>query len=141
VHWRGSDIIPILALIAAKGWNIVTARIVAERTMVRAEFDVRAMHVGGFNQEEFIQGYKSGVFSTLPTLEPAATATHWFGSVLEVRTVDRRGALGALLNVIPDYTWCTVELPGSTMIARFHLCGAFDRAAVERSITRVLATG
>jgi len=141
VHWRGNDIIPILALIAAKGWNIVTARIVAERTMVRAEFDVRAMHVGGFNQEEFIQGYKSGVFSTLPTLEPAATATHWFGSVLEVRTVDRRGALGALLNVIPDYTWCTVELPGSTMIARFHLCGAFDRAAVERSITRVLATG
>ena len=141
VHWRGSDIIPILALIAAKGWNIVTARIVAERTTVRAEFDVRAMHVGGFNQEEFIQGYKSGVFSTLPTLEPAATATHWFGSVLEVRTVDRRGALGALLGVIPDYTWCTVELPGSTMIARFHLCGAFDRAAVERSITRVLATG
>ena len=141
VHWRGSDIIPILALIAAKGWNIVTARIVAERTTVRAEFDVRAMHVGGFNQEEFIQGYKSGVFSTLPTLEPAATATHWFGSVLEVRTVDRRGALGALRGDSPDSTWSTVDLPGSTMNAPFHRCGAFDRAAVERSITRVLATG
>lgn len=142
IHWRGApgEVTRLLATIAAKGWNITAAAIVVDQGTARAEFTVRAMQAEGFNEEQFVQAYKSGVFHALPEMPPAATATHWFGNVLEVRAVDRRGAFGALIETLPEYTWGTAELPGATMIARFHLAGDYDRATVERDVARVLAT-
>lgn len=141
IHWRGSEIMRILGPIAAKGWNITAARMVVEKQQLQAEFEVRAMHTDGFNETEFIQAYKSGVFQSLPPIVPAAIATHWYENVLEVRAVDRRGAFGALLAALPRFHWCTVELPGATMIARFHLTGNYNRAEVERNVTQALANG
>lgn len=144
VRWQGSYIresIRVLAVFAARGWKIEAARLVDDSRSggtCRAEFDVR---VGFEGIEGFEQMYKSGVYCAVSPPAPAATATYWFGNTLEVRTVDRPGVLSALLAVLPDLTWATLDTPGATCIARFHLHAGFDRAAVERDVDKVLEQG
>ncbi|WJZ03047.1 [protein-PII] uridylyltransferase [Corynebacterium freiburgense] len=144
VLWRGAhlrDCIRVLAVFAARNWKIESAKIVDATHsggMCQAEFDVR---IGFEGTEGFIQTYKSGVHSMVPKPIPAATATYWFGNIFEVRTVDRPGVLSALIAVLPEISWATLDTPGATCIARFHLATGFDRARVERDVTRVLATG
>ncbi len=70
----------------------------------------------------------------------ATTATFWFGNILEIRTTDRQAALGTLMEVLPELHWLTMSNPGATMIVQCSLRPGFDRAAVERDVTRVLTT-
>ena len=84
-----------------------------------------------------------GVDSDLPDTTPtiaATTATFWFGNILEIRTTDRQAALGTLMEVLPELHWLTMSNPGATMIVQCSLRPGFDRAAVERDVTRVLTT-
>ncbi|MDO4762716.1 MAG: [protein-PII] uridylyltransferase [Corynebacterium sp.] len=144
VFWAGSymrESVRVLALIAAKGWNITSAAFVYRDGIVSAELKVYNTLGTAFNESEFIQGYKSGVYSALPTIEPGACATFWFGDVLEVRTTDRKAALGTLIGVLPELEWLKIHTPGATMIAQCKLAAGYDRAKVERDVTRVLTTG
>lgn len=153
VHWRGSYVresVRVLALIAAKGWTIYDGRIVCdrpqktgstygyERQVWKAQFKVRSSISAAFDSVEFVHAYRSGVFSTLPQVRPAATALCWHGPIVEVRTVDRPGCLGVLLAVLPDFDWATISSPGATMVARFRLCAGFDRSRVEKDVTKAL---
>ncbi|MCK7674211.1 [protein-PII] uridylyltransferase [Corynebacterium pygosceleis] len=147
VHWRGSyqrEMVRVLALIAAKGWNIQGSRMVTDPVdgSCRAEFDVRpraAKRPSDVDEGAFIQAYASGVFSTLPEVRPAATATAWTGRTLEVRTIDRPGVIGAVMGVLPEIDWMEAATPGATMVARFRLRGGnADRARIERDVNRVL---
>lgn len=144
VQWTGEylrEIVRLLALVAAKNWNIVAATVVVENEAVRAQLEVRNHSGSTFDATEFVQAYHSGVFSALPSLAPGAAATAWQGDVLEVRTLDRRAALGALIGVLPEVRWIDQELRGTTMIARCELVEGYDRAEVERDVTRVLSNG
>ncbi|AZA08993.1 [protein-PII] uridylyltransferase [Corynebacterium pseudopelargi] len=144
VQWSGEylrAIVRVLALIAAKNWNITQAAVVVDVAGVRAEFQVRNHTGTAFDPAEFIQAYNSGVFSSLPTLDPGPVATAWQGDVLEVRTLDRRAALGACIGALPEVQWLSQQLRGGTMIAQCKLVDGFDRAKVERDVTRVLSNG
>ena len=146
VRWVGHylrESIRVLALIAAKGWNINSAEFVVEPDYTWARFTVYNTLGTGFDQAEFAQAYKSGVYSALPDTTPtiaATTATFWFGNILEIRTTDRQAALGTLMEVLPELHWLTMSNPGATMIVQCSLRPGFDRAAVERDVTRVLTT-
>ena len=146
VRWVGHylrESIRVLALMAAKGWNINSAEFVVEPDHARARFTVYNTLGTGFDQVEFAQAYKSGVYSALPDTTPtiaATTATFWFGNILEIRTTDRQAALGTLMEVLPELHWLTMSNPGATMIVQCSLRPGFDRAAVERDVTRVLTT-
>lgn len=143
VSWRGHDPQPVLALIAAKAWKITTARLVAAGEL-HAEFDARptVQNLAEASDESaFVQAHKSGVHTRLPQVPPAPTLTTWRGQVLEVRTGDRTGALGALLAVLPELAWLSVSTPGATMIAQVAFAGPVDRRQVGRDVTRALGTG
>lgn len=148
VWWRGDyqrGIVRVLAIFAAKAWNIVGARVARDRDgTIHAEFDARSTIEtleASADAAGFRQTYLSGVHSTLPPVAPAPTATYWDGNLLEVRTVDRIAALGALMGVLPEVSWLTVRTPGATMIVQAALRGDIDRGRVSRDVTRVLATG
>ncbi|AZA11701.1 [protein-PII] uridylyltransferase [Corynebacterium gerontici] len=144
VQWTGEylrAIVRLLALVAAKNWNIVASTVIVEEEKVRAQLEVRNNSGSTFDAAEFVQAYHSGVFSALPALAPGAVATAWQDDVLEVRTLDRRAALGALIGVLPEVRWIDQELRGTTMIARCKFMAGFDRAKVERDVTRVLSNG
>ncbi|AGF72804.1 PII uridylyl-transferase [Corynebacterium halotolerans YIM 70093 = DSM 44683] len=148
VWWRGDyqrGMVRVLAIFAAKAWNIMGARVArAADGTVHAEFDTRSTIetlTASADAVSFIQTYKSGVHSMLPAVTPGPTATYWDGNVLEVRTVDRIAALGALMGVLPEISWLTVRTPGATMIVQAALTGDIDRGRVGRDVTRVLATG
>ena len=143
VSWRGSDPQPVLALIAAKAWKITAARIAAADEL-HAEFDARPTVqtlIEAADGPAFVQAYKSGVHTELPVIPLGPTLTTWRGQVLEVRTVDRLGALGALMAVLPPISWLSVTTPGATMIAQVAFAGPVDRRKVGRDVTRVLGTG
>ena len=139
VHYRGTDPQRLLALMAAKAWKIVAARM----TGPHAEFDVRPTveTLDQIDEASFLQAYRSGVHTALPDAAPAPTMTTWRGGVLEVRTGQRSGALCALLGVLPEREWLSVTTPGATMIAQAAFTGAVDRRKVDRDVTRVLGTG
>ncbi|MDO4631377.1 MAG: [protein-PII] uridylyltransferase [Corynebacterium sp.] len=145
VRWVGNylrESVRILALIAAKDWNINSAEFIVEPDHTRAELQVYNTLGTGFDKAEFIQAYKSGVYSALPHVAPAGTtATFWFDDVLEVRTTDRQAALGTLMGVLPEISWLKMSNPGATMIMQCGLKPGFDRATVERDVTQVLTTG
>lgn len=143
VYWRGDyqrQAVRVLALMHAKGWALTEARILASEDGVVAEIEVRFPMPGDADPEEFVRAYHSGVFTVLPDVQPAPTATFWRGATLEVRTVDRPGALGRLLAVLPEIQWAQISSPGATMIAQFQLPLDVDRAQVERDVTRALVT-
>ncbi|WP_156228435.1 [protein-PII] uridylyltransferase [Corynebacterium comes] len=143
VSWRGTDPQPVLALIAAKAWKITAARI-AVADELHAEFDARPTVqtlAEAADEPAFVQAYKSGVYTELPGIPPAPTLMTWRGQVLEVRTGDRIGALGALIAVLPPVSWLSVTTPGATMIAQAAFAGPVDRRKVGRDVTRVLGTG
>ncbi|ARU46406.1 [protein-PII] uridylyltransferase [Corynebacterium silvaticum] len=148
VYWKGRymrESVRVLALIAAKGWNIESARFKMsgsdEAKHVIAELQVHNTVGTGFDPCEFVQAYKSGVYSSLPSIRKSTSATFWVGNILEVRTADRRGGLGAVLGVLPDVLWLTMSNPGATMIMQCELAEGFDRAKVERDVTKVLTNG
>ncbi len=142
VFWSGDylrESVRALALIAAKGWNIESASLIVTDKKVSAELKVYNTLGTGFDEAEFIQAYKSGVYSALPQVTPGAVATFWFGDIIEVRATDQQGALGALLGVLPEVCWLKMSTPGATMIVQCCLQSGFDRAKVERDVTRALA--
>ncbi|QCB28722.1 Bifunctional uridylyltransferase/uridylyl-removing enzyme [Corynebacterium endometrii] len=149
VHWRGSyqrEVVRVLALIYALGWNIQAARMVRRGDGgYSAEFDCRPAHEtleAAADEVRFIQSYKSGVYSTLPGIQGGpTTAMFATGGVFVVRTVDRRSALGHLLSRLPDVEWLTMANPGATMIVKTSLRGNPPRQAVVRNVTEVLVNG
>ncbi|MGP6172886.1 [protein-PII] uridylyltransferase [Corynebacterium sp. A21] len=145
VNWRGDYLrgsIRALAAIAAKSWNIEGVRLAQrEDGTWHGLFEVRSLVSMQLDAEGFVQAYRSGVHSTLPLVVPGATALFWTGRILEVRTHDRLGTIGALISVLPEVTWLTSQKLGATMLVQCALSGHFDRAKVERDVTRLLATG
>lgn len=148
VWWRGEyqrEIVRVLAVFAAKAWNILGARLTrAGDGTIHAEFDTRSTTEKPERSADapgFVQAYNSGVHSTLPPVTPASTATYWEGSLLEVRTVDRIAALGTVLTVLPELSWLSMRTPGATMIVQAAFLEEVDRGKVGRDVTRVLATG
>ncbi|WP_080794217.1 [protein-PII] uridylyltransferase [Corynebacterium pacaense] len=140
VYWQGEDLSRILSVIAAKGWVVDESRLVREGGW-RGEFDVRASGPSDFNEQTFIQSYKSGVYTKVPIPEPGITATFWFGNTIEVRTQLRVGAIFALIDALPQCQWISSSTPGATLIIRAGLVPGFDRATVERDVMKVLAGG
>ncbi len=142
VWWRGrrrADVLAVLAVISAKACTIDSARIATHADgQAHAELIVRPTVEHEVEPETFIQAYKSGVHSALPPVRPEATATYWNGAVVEVRTVDRIAAFGALLAALPDTEWMRMDSPGGTMIVQAQLHPGVDRAAVERRIDAAL---
>lgn len=149
--WRGDylrESVRVFALVAAKGWNIDSAELVvheaaskASESTANVELSMRVYNTlgTGYDENELVQTYKSGVFSALPEIAGALTATFWDGDVLEVRTTDRRGALGTLIGALPPLRWLRMSNPGATMIVQCALEPGFDRAVVEREVTKALA--
>lgn len=150
VKWKGEseqDIINLLALMSAKNWNVETGALTAETIVVNGEDhrEVKARfvvynHMGsGFNEQEIIQGYRAGSFSTLPELGKGMAATFWSGDLLEVRATDRKGALGRLIQILPPVEWMNMSNPGATMIVQIKLADGFDRSKVERDVVNALS--
>ncbi|APT85022.1 protein-PII uridylyltransferase [Corynebacterium aquilae DSM 44791] len=145
IHWAGDyprESVRVLALIAAKGLTISAARMVNHHEpdgttkACMAEFEVRGA-VGTLDEAEFIQAYKSGVFSMLPPTTPVPVNTVWHGNTIEVRAVDQKALLGAVIGLLPDFNWLSMTTTGATMIATAHLAGGFQRAQVERDMARL----
>lgn len=145
VHWRGDYLrgsVRVLAVIAAKSWNIEVAQLVRRADgSWHGRFEVRSLVTMSLDAADFIRTYKSGVHSTLPGVPGAPTAIVWHGRVLEVRTSDHLGAAGTLIAVLPEVNWLTSHKLGATMLVQCALVGEIDRDKVERDVTRVLATG
>ncbi|MCS4490885.1 [protein-PII] uridylyltransferase [Corynebacterium sp. ES2715-CONJ3] len=140
-YWRES--IRLFALIAAKGWTITEADFIDDgsRGKIIAELTVYNTLGTGFDKGEFIQAYKSGVYSALPPVTRSDPVTYWHGDILEIRTSDRRAALGTLMGVLPDLHWLSISTPGATIIVVCSLKPGYERAAVDRDVTRVLSRG
>ncbi|MBD8028853.1 [protein-PII] uridylyltransferase [Corynebacterium gallinarum] len=138
IFWHGEDLRTILGVIAAKGWMIDAARMI-HNGVWHCEFDVRANGPQDFDPQSFLQAYKSGLYSEVPTPDPGITATFWHGDTIEVRTELRRGAIFALLRVLPDCSWIATGTPGATLVMQAALKPGFDRSRVERDINRALA--
>lgn len=149
VHWHGDyqrEVVRVLALIYALGWNIQAARMVRDgKTGISAEFDCRPAHESletAADEVRFIQSYKSGVYSMLPDMEGGpTTAMFSTGGILVVRTSDRRSALGHLLSRLPEVEWLSMNNPGATMIVKASLLGNTPRQTVVRNVTEVLVNG
>ncbi|KQB86668.1 [protein-PII] uridylyltransferase [Corynebacterium lowii] len=142
VFWRGpaaGHLPRVLAVIAAKAWTIDAARIVTRgNDEVHAEFEVRSTVRGALDAADFVSAYRSGVYRDLPVVSAAYTSTYWHGSVVEVRTVDSVGALGAVASALESAHWLTMRNLGGTMIVQAGLPQGVDRSTVERDIARVM---
>lgn len=134
VHWAGNDTQEVLAVIAAKAWSITGARINADGGQFAGEFDVRSTTGTPPDAVEFAQAYSSRVHVRPPKVQPAPTATYWHGNVLDIRTVDRPGALANLIAALPQLRWLVMKKRGSTLITTCRLESHPDRAAVERAV-------
>nr|WP_156232749.1 [protein-PII] uridylyltransferase [Corynebacterium occultum] len=145
VNWRGDYLrgsVRVLAAIAAQSWNIEAVKLAQREDGIwHGLFEIRSLVTMSLDADVFVQSYRSGVHSTLPEVLPGPTAYFWHGRVLEVRTADRLGAVGALISVLPEVTWLTSQKLGATMLVQCALAGDIDRAKVERDVTRALATG
>ena len=67
------------------------------------------------------------------------TAAFDVGGILVIRTVERIGALGHLVEALPDFVWLRHEILGATMIVNVCLAGQVSRATVVGNVTRALA--
>lgn len=147
VYWSGNtqrEVFRVLSLIGALGWTIVSSRMVRrENGGYAAEFDARTVQerfADAANEERFIQSYKSGTYTSLPTIFPEpTTALFSTGGVFEARTVERIGALGHLIAALPDVEWLDHRALGATLIVRTRLRGQYARATVVRNVTHALA--
>ncbi|MDO5511492.1 [protein-PII] uridylyltransferase [Corynebacterium sp.] len=139
VSARDTDPQQILALLAAKAWKLVGARISGPH----AEYDARPTveTLEELDTAAVIQSHKSGIHTAVPAPVPAPTWVSWRGQTLEVRTAARVGALAALLRVVPEVEWLTMSTPGATMIVQTAFTGPVDRRKVDRDVTRVLGNG
>lgn len=148
--WRGSylrESVRVFAILANKSWNIDEASLVVHPEDAdvpddrRVELSMRVYNTlgTGYDEDELRQTYLSGVFSAIPPIGGGLTATFWDEDVLEVRTTDRRGALGTLIGVLPRLRWLKMHNPGATMIVQCALEPGFDRAVVEREVSKALA--
>ncbi|AJE67746.1 [protein-PII] uridylyltransferase [Corynebacterium glutamicum] len=138
VRWHGDDLRKIFSVMAAKGWTVNAARMVANGEWT-GEFDVRANGPQDFDPQLFLQSYQSGIYSDVPAPAPGLTATFWYGNILEVRTELRIGAIYALLRTLPSALWINAITRGATLIVQAALAPGFDRVAVERDVMKVLA--
>ncbi|MDO4909446.1 MAG: [protein-PII] uridylyltransferase [Corynebacterium sp.] len=140
IFWAGTGrqaFTRMLAVLAAKEWKIMSLQVDQH---MNVQFDVRASMHTRFDEQNFIQNFKSGVYKEPPACGAANTATYWFSDkVIEIRTVDRRGAMAALLKVLPELEWANVYNPGDTMVGQFAFATAVDRAAVEKAVMSALA--
>lgn len=144
VNWRGDYLrgsIRVLAAIAAKSWNIEETRMVRRTDgSWHARFAVRSLVTMSLDSADLVRTYRSGVHSMLPAITAAPTAVVWHGRVLEVRTSDQVGAVGALIAVLPELKWLISHKLGATMLVQCALIGEIDRDKVERDVTRALTT-
>lgn len=141
VKWRGtgqSELQEVLAVVAAMQWNIERATIHFDAE-ITAELQVYNLLGSGFDQQRFVQVVASKVHTKGPQVEPGMVATLWQANVLEVRTPDRIGAFGALLEALPQLKWVAMDNPGATMMVRCELVCGFERAVVERAVAKALA--
>ena len=97
VLWRGyerSELIDVLAVIAAKAWNITAAQLNADdKGLWHCVLRVRPATTSAaeaYDEMGFVQSVKSGVYKQLPALKPGALSTYWLSDrVLEVRMSDQ----------------------------------------------------
>ncbi|WPF65361.1 MULTISPECIES: [protein-PII] uridylyltransferase [unclassified Corynebacterium] len=143
VYWRsteGKGLSDVLAVIAAKAWTIDAARILTQDTgQVHAEFEVRSTVHATLDTGDFVHAYQSGVYRDLPEVTSPHTDTYWYGAVVEVRTTDSVGALGAVAAALAPAQWLTMRNVGGTMIVQARLGRErADHGAVEREIARAM---
>ncbi|MBZ8178076.1 [protein-PII] uridylyltransferase [Corynebacterium sp. 3HC-13] len=142
VYWRGEhqrQSIRILALCAAKAWNIEAARMVRVGEQVQAELVVRP--TAGrqtIDPNDLIQTYRSGVHTVIPQIQPRPCAIYWHESIIEIRTPDQPGVFGEILRVLPEADWIELKNIGDTLIVRSALSAPINRAETERNVTRAL---
>ena len=147
VSWCGSskgELKRIFALLSALGWTIVRANIVKEDDgTYKAEFFIRTVQQTlkeAAQEIRFIQSYNSRTYTELPDIEgEVTTAAFDVGGILVIRTVERIGALGHLIEALPDFVWLRHEIMGATMIVNVFLAGQASRATVVGNVTRALA--
>ena len=147
VSWCGSskgELKRIFALLSALGWTIVRANIVREDDgTYKAEFFIRTVQQTlkeAAQEIRFIQSYNSRTYTELPDIEgEVTTAAFDVGGILVIRTVERIGALGHLVEALPDFVWLRHEIMGATMIVNAFLAGQVSRATVVGNVTRALA--
>ena len=147
VSWCGTsqgELKRIFALLSALGWTIVRANIVREEDgAYKAEFFIRTVQQTlkeAAQEIRFIQSYNSRTYTELPAIAgEVTTAAFDVGGILVIRTVERIGALGHLVEALPDFVWLRHEIMGATMIVNVHLAGQVSRATVVGNVTRALA--
>ena len=147
VSWCGTsqgELKRIFALLSALGWTIVRANIVREEDgAYKAEFFIRTVQQTlkeAAQEVRFIQSYNSRTYTELPDIEgEVTTAAFDVGGILVIRTVERIGALGHLVEALPDFVWLRHEILGATMIVNVYLAGQVSRATVVGNVTRALA--
>ena len=147
VSWCGTsqgELKRIFALLSALGWTIVRANIVREEDgAYKAEFFIRTVQQTlkeAAQEIRFIQSYNSRTYTELPVIAgEVTTAAFDVGGILVIRTVERIGALGHLVEALPDFVWLRHEVMGATMIVNVYLAGQVSRATVVGNVTRALA--
>ena len=147
VSWCGTsqgELKRIFALLSALGWTIVRANIVREEDgAYKAEFFIRTVQQTlkeAAQEIRFIQSYNSRTYTELPAIAgEVTTAAFDVGGILVIRTVERIGALGHLVEALPDFVWLRHEIMGATMIVNVYLAGQVSRATVVGNVTRALA--
>ena len=147
VTWSGAnkaEFKRIFALISALGWTIVRANFVqGDAGSYQAEFVIRTVQktlTEAAEPDRFIQSYNSRTYTELPDIvgEPT-TAAFNVGGILEIRTVERIGALGYLVESLPEFMWLRHEILGATMIVHVFFGASVSRAQVVGNVTRALA--
>ena len=150
VHWRGEhrqELLELLALCAAWNLSVVAAQVVrlADDGGYGARLDLRPAQQSFADsaadvEERFIQAWKSRTFSRLPEISPELSTVVLSGEgLLEIRSVERLGALGHGLAALPDIQWLRHEVVGATMIMTVKLQQAPVRESVVRGLTAALA--
>lgn len=147
VTWSGAnkaEFKRIFALISALGWTIVRANFVqGDAGSYQVEFVIRTVQktlTEAAEPDRFIQSYNSRTYTELPDIvgEPT-TAAFNVGGILEIRTVERIGALGYLVESLPEFMWLRHEILGATMIVHVFFGASVSRAQLVGNVTRALA--
>ncbi|APT93669.1 protein-PII uridylyltransferase [Corynebacterium phocae] len=146
IGWRGPtqrDMERLLALIGSWGWTIVRSAMARQAdTTVASRLEVRVQSqqlAHAIHAPRFIQAYKSSAPYEIPGIAAQPTyAAFDVGGVLEVRTVERTGALGHLLRVLPEIEYLSHDVLGATMVVQVKLRGECNRTQVVRAVTAAL---
>lgn len=148
VFWHGAEargINRVLALLRVKAWAVESLRLVqSPGGGAVAEIDVRPLteHFDeAADNRALVMAYRSNKQWTMPQPEPGASNLHWHsGRLLEVRSVDRAGVIGAVLNAAPPVAWVRARTPGGTTIVTVAFAADVDRTEVERNVTSALGS-